>query len=190
MTDEQPRGPSRSAEDLLDAGLEILAQSGIRQLTIDALCRRLSVTKGSFYHHFRNRREFLERLLGHWTERWTHAYIVDESSGLSAAERLRAITDQSQAVPWELEVAMRVWAKQDPLALASLERVDATRMAYLQGIFESLCGDAREAAVQARMSYALYVGARMIAPPLTEAQRREMADLLQQDFYGTETSGT
>jgi Bacterial regulatory proteins, tetR family len=40
-----------SVDDWIQAGFAILAEEGIKALKIDRLCRRLGVTKGSFYWH-------------------------------------------------------------------------------------------------------------------------------------------
>ncbi len=41
-----------SVDDWVQAGFAILAEEGIKALTIHRLCRRLGVTKGGFYWHF------------------------------------------------------------------------------------------------------------------------------------------
>jgi AcrR family transcriptional regulator len=38
-----------TVDDWVQAGFAILAEEGIKALKIDGLCRRLEVTKGSFY---------------------------------------------------------------------------------------------------------------------------------------------
>jgi AcrR family transcriptional regulator len=41
-----------SVDDWIRGGFAILAEEGIKALKIERLCRRLGVTKGSFYWHF------------------------------------------------------------------------------------------------------------------------------------------
>jgi AcrR family transcriptional regulator len=41
-----------TVDDWVQAGFAILAEVGIKALKIDRLCRRLDVTKGSFYWPF------------------------------------------------------------------------------------------------------------------------------------------
>src|SRR5258708_21900676 len=41
-----------SVDGWIQAGFAILAEEGMKALKIDRLCRRLGVTKGSFYWHF------------------------------------------------------------------------------------------------------------------------------------------
>jgi len=50
-----------SVDDWMQAGFAILAEEGIKALKIDRLCRRLGVTKGSFYWHFTDMRVTAQR---------------------------------------------------------------------------------------------------------------------------------
>ncbi len=94
MSKKTERSESRHcAEDLLGAGLKLLETDSVQQLTIDALCRKLKVTKGSFYHHFKNRADFLERMLEHWVEGWTLASIEAADEGVDAVERFNLIVE-------------------------------------------------------------------------------------------------
>ena len=53
--------PTRS--DWLQVGLEAVVDDGPNGLRIDRLCRRLSVSKGSFHHHFSGAADFKRSLL-------------------------------------------------------------------------------------------------------------------------------
>lgn len=46
-------------EDWITEGLRLLAEPGKDRLRIQTLADRLQVTKGSFYHHFRDRQQFM-----------------------------------------------------------------------------------------------------------------------------------
>ena len=59
-------GDSLSKSDYFDAALELMATGGIGAVTISALCYRLGVTKGSFYHHFESGTAFQLELLSFW----------------------------------------------------------------------------------------------------------------------------
>ena len=52
-------------------GIGLLAEHGIGALSVDALARRLEITRGSFYHHFKSRRELLDAILEDWLKTWT-----------------------------------------------------------------------------------------------------------------------
>ena len=61
--------------DLLEQGLQQLVEEGVDALTVDSICSLLGVTKGSFYHHFKNRQIFLEALLQFLEETYTSKFI-------------------------------------------------------------------------------------------------------------------
>ncbi|HEX7111773.1 MAG TPA: helix-turn-helix domain-containing protein, partial [Mizugakiibacter sp.] len=44
-----------SADDWELGALDLIAEQGVNALAVEALARRLGVTKGSFYWHFRTR---------------------------------------------------------------------------------------------------------------------------------------
>ena len=51
-----------SEEKWIIAGLHALSSEGIGAVKVEALARQLGLTKGSFYHHFKNRGALLERM--------------------------------------------------------------------------------------------------------------------------------
>ena len=73
----------------LEQGLLVLVESGIDAVTIDGMCRLFAVTKGSFYHQFKNREAYLEAMLQFWEETYTTQFIVDSSEGLTPLEQIQ-----------------------------------------------------------------------------------------------------
>ncbi|SDL12238.1 transcriptional regulator, TetR family [Maridesulfovibrio ferrireducens] len=182
---EENKKVRRSAVDLLDAGLHLLAEHSIQQLTIDALCKQLDVTKGSFYHHFKGRDDYLERMLEHWVEEWTIGSMQHVSAtSVSAAERFDAIVDKSNDLPHGPETSIRAWAQIDPLARSYLEKVDSTRMNYLYEMFNEVSGDHDRALLLSRISYSLFVGTRMVAPAILGEERDAIIKLMKNELYG------
>lgn len=55
-----------SRQDWLDAGVSALSEDGVGAVTIDALCRRVGKTKGSFYSHFPTMSDFIRQLGERW----------------------------------------------------------------------------------------------------------------------------
>ena len=55
----------------LQAGFNALDRHGYEAVSAQALARRLNVTRGSFYHHFTSRQEFVDHLLGRWERQYT-----------------------------------------------------------------------------------------------------------------------
>lgn len=69
------RGTARgrvSRERILDAAVEVVAEEGLRAITLDGVCRRAGVPKTSVYWHFGSKDALLaalvERVAGEWTD--------------------------------------------------------------------------------------------------------------------------
>ena len=53
-------------QDWLVGALETLGREGVVGANVENVARSMGVTKGSFYHHFKNKEEFISRLLEYW----------------------------------------------------------------------------------------------------------------------------
>jgi len=51
---------------LLEHGLQLMRQHGLRQLTVRGLCQQAGVNPGGFVYHFGNRQQFIAALLEAW----------------------------------------------------------------------------------------------------------------------------
>jgi AcrR family transcriptional regulator len=161
-------------EDWLERGLNLLAEESLEALTIDSLCQRFGVTKGSFYHHFKNRQAFLEALLQFWEETYTSsfiAYSLEGASPLEQLERLQELVVQNFATA---EIAIRAWAQSDPLARTYQERVDRRRLDFLYDLQLKLHNKPDLARSMAHLQYATLIGSTQILPPLTSEDLQQM----------------
>src|SRR5215210_7350133 len=119
MAPPRDSGRRLTADDWIEAGFAVLADSGPNALRVDALRERLNVTKGSFYWHFTDMPAYRDALAKAWgslhdRNRRTFENMAD----LDPRARLRAML-QTWADPqhWALERAMRVWALTDDAVL-------------------------------------------------------------------------
>ena len=160
---------------LLAEGLDILAVHGPNGLTIDALCTRLACTKGSFYHHFRNREQFVRDLLEYWIEEHTLRVIEKTDLERAAQGQMGFYLRLAWDVPREADNSIRAWALRDPLVESYVRRADSLRLQYLQNLMLPYVSGPAEALLFARIKYALYLGSRFICPPLSETEHRELA---------------
>ncbi|MFF4415879.1 TetR/AcrR family transcriptional regulator [Streptosporangium sp. NPDC001559] len=162
--------------DWLDEGLAVLAEQGVPAVTIEVLCERLGLTKGSFYHHFRGMAAYRAALLEHFEARFTTEFIDIAESGAdaSAVARMERLLDlvTGRGDTANLEIAVRAWAHHDPLARAVQERVDRRRIDYLGTLWRRRGGDEPE--TMARLLYLIVVGARHLVPSLTAGELREV----------------
>ena len=55
----------------VSAGINQLKELGPSGVSGEKIARRLDVTRGSFYHHFKNMDDFIEVLLDHWQTKHT-----------------------------------------------------------------------------------------------------------------------
>ena len=156
-----------AASHWIEVGLEVLRCEGAAGLTIDHLTRRLGVTKGSFYHHFSSRDDYVRALLGHWERTLTLELIEASRSAPDFAERDRRLTRLGeQLFEPELEVAIRSWALRDPMVMAFQQRVDEERIAYLEELFRLVTPHRTLARDLALIRYAFSVGAQQLRPML------------------------
>ncbi len=160
-------------QDWLDAGLELLRARGIGGVEVNPLCRRVRVTKGSFYYHFENRDNFLRRLIEHWLA--TCAPMLDQGAEFDRVvgleNRVRAVLDYiRESDLGRYDLAMRTWATEDEKAQQAVELMDKLRLSATARLFEA-DGWARHAAIQRAKSMYYFIAGRYEiegAPPTPE----------------------
>jgi len=81
-----------SEVDWIEASMDTLVDEPVSAIRIDSLCRKLGVTKGSFYWHFKSRTHLLTALLKRWHQRMTTNVIKNVSKDRKdPSARLRAL---------------------------------------------------------------------------------------------------
>ncbi|MGQ0624838.1 MAG: TetR/AcrR family transcriptional regulator [Sporichthyaceae bacterium] len=136
-----PSGSTRSRHDYFLAAYELLAQSGSDGVTVDALCRRLGVTKGSFRWHFEGMPAFTDALADHWAQHHEErlAAVTIEPDPV---KRLGSLLSTLLCEPDPADAALRAWAHSEPAFRDGLRRIDGQRQqAFATSILEAT-GDA------------------------------------------------
>lgn len=162
--------PAREALDRaawIAAALDIVAQDGIDGLRVESLAKKLGVTKGSFYWHFKDRRDLIDAVLDDWRAgrvRDIRKQTAAESGGELAALRhtidVYAAARNRKGI--SIEAAIRLWARQDANGLAVVEEVDAERLECTRRLFLALGLPAAEAAARSALLYAYVFGFSMM----------------------------
>lgn len=167
-------------DDWLAGGFDLLRERGAGELTIDSLCQRLGVTKGSFYHHFRNREELSQALLEEWERRLTSSLIETSRHGQDFKDRNHRLTQKGQETfDPRLELAIRSWAQQDAEVRAAQERVDRKRIDYLSELFGLIARAESTATDLALIRYAFSVGAQQLQPMLDPVRYSRLFAILE-----------
>jgi AcrR family transcriptional regulator len=173
-------------EEWIQGGFDTLTERGIEELNVEPLAARLSVTKGSFYHHFADRRSFVEALLETWEDQNTTRIITEvDQSASNPRDQLRSLFNRTTApnpATDAVENAIRSWATKDPLASEVVSRVDGRRVEYVAGLLRSSGCTRALAQRRARLFYRMLIGEFMWrasgADPITHKDVDEILDLI------------
>ena len=171
-----------SYDDWLRRGLDILADEGAEALKIDRLCRRLKVTKGSFYHHFQNREAFVQALLDHWQHTFTEDVIEQTRHYSTPRERSQALNRITASLKQDKERAIRAWAQWDPVVAERVDRVDKQRLAYLGDTIAPLIQVPALAPLIAKLVYAHFLGVQQLRANVSADEWHQMDTLLLKLF--------
>lgn len=172
----------RSKADWIEAGIELLKADGA--MTVDALCRAVGRTKGSFYHHFGDLTGFQDALLSAWEQQFTEGIIKAAEQLESPADRWALVDSMARSADFAAERAIRHWAFQDARVQQVVARVDERRIAYLASTFSG--EDAYELAT---IEYAAFVGVEHLFIALGEAHSVRLSVLLRRALQTIDEQG-
>jgi AcrR family transcriptional regulator len=177
--------PTLTAADWAEAALQLIAEKGLRALTIGALAARLGVTKGSFYWHFTGRGALLAAALARW-EGTTTETIQALDAVPDHRRRLELILQASSQPPRSRSLyAALAEAAEDPVVRKVLNRVATLRIDYLERSYAALGFPAALAKANAVFAYAAYRGVLQLAheaPASLPAEWTAYADLTRRTF--------
>jgi len=149
-------------EGWLEAAKVVLIEEGIGNVKVDRLARRLKVTRGGFYYHFKSHHALLEDLLKRW--RSQNKFVPDDldtSTAKSSYESLVRITDalvHERGFDPQFDMAVREWARISIPVAEVVSEVDAERIKALNKIFVGLGCKAKEAEIRAKVFYYHQIG--------------------------------
>ena len=156
--------PTLTASDWAEAALHLIAEKGLRALTVGALATRLGVTKGSFYWHFHGRSELLAAALARWEQRATTDAMRGLDAVTDARRRLELMLDAASQPPRSRSLyAALAEAAEDPIVRRVLDRVASARIAYLERCYGNLGFSPALAKSYAVVAYAAYRGLLQLA---------------------------
>jgi AcrR family transcriptional regulator len=150
----------------VEEGLRALADGGPDAVRIEALAKRLGVTKGGFYGYFADRDTLLEAMLDTWERESTDDVIeqVEREGGdpRSKAQRAGRLTfSDDRLLP--IDLAVRDWARRDEAVAERLRRVDNRRMDLLREMFGTFCSDPDEVEARSLIAFCVAIGHHSLA---------------------------
>lgn len=164
-----------ASQDWVSAGLAELATSGVDGVRVEVLAERLGVTKGGFYRRFKERRSLLDAILKAWRDGRIAAIEKQaEEGGRTAIDRItsliRLYSERANSQGMAIELAIRQWARTDPIAAAATREVDSARLKTVSSLYRELGLSATEADARAVLLYAFLFGQSLMF--LDESPRR------------------
>ncbi len=147
-------------------GLQVLEICGPGKITIDGLCTRLGVTKGSFYHHFENMESYIAALMEYWLETHTLKIIEQSEAAGGTADKRKALNRTAAGLSYKAEQSIRAWGYFDAAVRRAVEKSDEIRLHYLINLYREAGMKAENAKDAAMLEYATLIGIQQLFPNL------------------------
>ena len=185
---ENNKSSRLSRTDWLIAARDTLITEGKDALKIERLAKKLNVTRGGFYWHFRGRDDLLDALLKSWEQEtnvlFEQALQGDHADGVSEFCALcRSWVNEDVYNP-AYDSAVRDWARVSKRAKKAVKRVDRTRIDIIKRIFSDMGYPKDEAFIRARITYFHQVGYYTLGVGETRPQRRKLVPFYVEALTG------
>ncbi|AOY94847.1 TetR family transcriptional regulator [Cupriavidus sp. USMAA2-4] len=180
----QPRS-QLTPEDWIRAARNLLVSRSVDAVRVEVLAKEMSVTRGSFYWHFKDRDDLLHRMLMAWRDEATEQIIYRfERRGLPPRELIRDLLSlpfrgEAAQEAASTELAIRAWARRDERVRQILDEVDAKRLSYIAQCFSALGFGIAEARGRAFALYSYELSESLLANQGTAAQKEERKALME-----------
>lgn len=173
---DKPRAPSRAAtskaqltrDDWLDAAAGEVAAGGFSNLRVLTLAKRLGVTRGSFYWHFRDHEDLVVSFLDRWRDRRFVELDYMRPRGEQPEDELHQIlqlllTDAARNIRrLQVELAVRDYARRNEHAARIVDEVDRARVEQNKLLFRHLGVPEDQVEDLATLMYMATVGSQVV----------------------------
>ncbi len=172
---EKPSGsPDHGPNKWLDAAIKTLITEGMDAVRIDRLATKLNITRGSFYHHYKNRDGLLRAVLDHYIQ-INHQSLVAMLPALKGTPKDKLWTLWTATASQEFrdyDWAIRMWGMHDPRVAEVLNKIDVKRMEVMIGLFMEMGFNEDEANIRAALAYHGSLGDRAFFGPFPPMAKR------------------
>ncbi|WP_148864677.1 TetR/AcrR family transcriptional regulator [Marinobacter fonticola] len=155
-------------DNWLDAAAGEIAAGGFGHLRVMTLAKKLGVTRGSFYWHFRDHEDLVVSFLDRWRDRRLHELQYWKPKGENTSEELRQIlelllTDAARNVRrLQVELAVRDFARRDAYAAGIVEQVDEARISQNCILFQHISKDPQRTRDLSLLLYVATIGSQVV----------------------------
>ncbi|AJW65117.1 TetR family regulatory protein [Elizabethkingia miricola] len=154
--------------DWFDEGMKVLEAEGFQRITIDNLCKSLKVTKGSFYHHFKNTEGYIDALMQYWQNKNTLEFIKNTEKVIDITERFITLNDFAGSSSHKAEQVIRGWSFSNKIVKQYVKQVDNIRMKYLIDLHIQKGMKAKIAQNYAILQYGTLIGIQQLLPDISK----------------------
>lgn len=163
-------------------GLNVLENDGYSKITIDNLCALLKITKGAFYHHFKNIDGYVDALMKYWLEVNTFEFIREVNKLSTPKEQQQKLADMAAYASIRNESVIRSWGYSNPIVQNYVAQADSIRLEYASKLNEATGLDAKQAMDLAIIQYSMLIGMQQVCSALPAEQFKELQDMVINKF--------
>ncbi len=160
-----------------EEGLKILANDGFQKITIDNMCTILKVTKGSFYHHFKNIDGYIAALMEYWMEKNTVDFITATEAITNIDEKHIRLNDLAASASQKAEQVIRAWSFSNEIVRKYVQQVDDMRMEYLISLNIQSGMEKTAAKDYAILEYGALIGVQQLCPNISKEHFKHLYNL-------------
>ncbi|MGO4541049.1 TetR/AcrR family transcriptional regulator [Paenibacillus sp. 2TAB19] len=178
--------PKKIASELdwIVLGIDKFAEGGESALVVEKLARQLGSSKTSFYWYFKDRSQYVSRIIAEWHERATTSVITRNTALASLPPQRQArelmITMFSFNGGGDFQFYLRKLGETEDSYRTMLHHLEQQRLRYMSELLIR-CGLTQEAAVRSsELVYSYYLGwyERNKFHTITKDHAEEQADFL------------
>lgn len=169
-------------EQWLTTGFDLMDKEGFSKITIDNLCGLLQITKGAFYHHFKNINGYTEALMEYWLKINTLDFIAQAEIQPNTEQKQQMLADLAAFATLRNESLIRAWSYSNPVVKNYVDKVDKIRLEYATKLNQELGLNPKLSADHAKIQYAFLIGILQIYPTLSPDQLKELQDMMINKF--------
>jgi AcrR family transcriptional regulator len=175
-------------EQWIRIGMEQFARSGADGLVIEQMASELGCSKSSFYWYFKNRKDYIVRIVERWSDVATQQIIRQSAGSGTAEDQVDTLLTEMFAITQKGDFLfyLRRLARENADYRAILDAIEQARMQYAQELLMKLGMPLEAAERKSRILYHYYLGwyERHKHEPVREEDLKQHVGMLRTHLLG------